>query len=76
MQKITSTKKLPKWCKMAKIAMIKQDLSTIDVAKGTEMARTYVSSIINGTVYSKSAVKKISDFLDIPDADGNFVFPQ
>lgn len=69
-------KKLPIWCKNAKIAMINQNLTVQEVATGTSMSRPYVSSIINGTVYSENAVKKISDFLRIPDADSNFVFPE
>lgn len=68
--------KLPGWCKNAKIAMIERDLTTPEVADGTGMSRPYVSSIINGTVYSENAVKKISEFLKIPDAEGNFVFPE
>lgn len=69
-------KKLPIWCKRAKIAMIRQNLTMQEVATGAGMSRPYVSSIINGTVYSENAVKKISDFLKIPDADSNFVFPK
>ncbi len=67
--------KLPDWCKNAKIAMIEQDLSVNDLADKLGMARPYVSSIVNGRVYSENAVKKISDSLNIPDAGGTFVFP-
>ena len=67
-------KNLPDWCKNAKIAMIERDLTVADVAKGTDMARPYVSSIVNGRVFSEKAVKRISDYLDIPDADSNFAF--
>lgn len=67
--------RLPDWCKNAKIAMIEQDLSISQLAEKTGMARPYVSSIVNGRVYSEKAVKSISDFLHIPDAGGNFAFP-
>lgn len=68
--------KLPDWCKNAKIAMIEQDLSINQLAEKTGMARPYVSSIVNGRVYSEKAVKRISDFLQIPDGGGNnFAFP-
>ena len=33
------------------------------------MNRSYVSSILNGRVYSAPAVKKISDYLGIADSD-------
>ena len=63
------SKNLRPWCKAAKIQMIKKDLSVNDVAKATEMNRSYVSTILNDRVYSEIAVKRISDFLDIPDSD-------
>lgn len=62
-------KKLSKWCKNAKIAMIKRDLKTAELASALEMNRSYVSSILNGRVYSAPAVKKISDYLGITDSD-------
>lgn len=62
-------KKLSPWCKNAKIAMIKQDITTAEMAKKLGMNRSYLSSIINGRIYSTMAVKKISDFLGIQDSD-------
>ncbi len=62
-------KKLSPWCKLAKITLIKRDLDMNDLARSLEMSRPYVSSILNGRVYSPVAVKKISDFLQIPDAE-------
>lgn len=62
-------KKLSPWCKNTKIAMIKQDITTTEMAKMLGMNRSYLSSIINGRIYSTMAVKKISDFLGIQDSD-------
>lgn len=62
-------KKLSPWCKLAKIMLIKMDLDINDLAGSLGMSRPYVSSILNGRVYSPVAVKKISDFLHIPDAE-------
>lgn len=62
-------KKLSPWCKNVKIAMIKQDITTTEMAKKLGMNRSYLSSIINGRIYSTMAVKKISDFLGIQDSD-------
>ena len=61
-------RKLSPWCKSAKIAMIQQDISIIDLADKLNLTRSYVTSILNGRVTSPIAVKKISDFLHIPDA--------
>lgn len=62
-------KKLSAWCKNAKIEMINRDLKTTTLAKELDMNRSYVSSILNGRVYSAPAVKKISDYLGIADSD-------
>lgn len=62
-------KKLSPWCKNAKIAMIEQDITTTEMAKMLGMNRSYLSSIINGRIYSAMTVKKISDFLGIQDSD-------
>ena len=61
-------KKLSPWCKEAKNTMIDRDLEVNDLAAELGMSRPYVSSILNGRVYSPVAVKKISDYLHIPDA--------
>lgn len=62
-------KKLSEWCKNAKIEMIKRDLKTTRLAEELGMNRSYVSSILNGRIYSSPAVKKISDYLGIADSD-------
>lgn len=62
---------LPAWCKEAKIAMINQDLGTEELAVKLNLTRPYVSSILNGRVRSPAAMKKISDFLQIPNAEDN-----
>mgnify|MGYP004488805833 FL=1 len=62
-------KKLSKWCKNAKIEMINRDIKTTELARALGMNRSYVSSILNGRVYSVPAVKKISDYLGIADSD-------
>jgi cyanate lyase len=60
-------RELPKWCKEAKTAMIWKNLSYDDLAQHVGFTRQYVSSVLNGRVYSEKAVKKISDFLNIND---------
>lgn len=62
-------KKLSTWCKNAKIEMIRRDIKTTTLAKNLGMNRSYVSSILNGRVYSSPAVKRISDYLGIADSD-------
>ena len=66
-------KNLSPWCKSAWYAMIDNGLTVKDVAEGTGMNRSYVSTILHGRVYSKIAVKRISDFLGIPDSVGSTV---
>lgn len=61
-------KKLSPWCKSAKKTMIDRDLEVNELAERLGLTRPYVSSILNGRVNSPVAVKKISDFLHIPDA--------
>lgn len=61
-------RKLPNWCKAAKIQMIKKDIRVGELSEGVGMARAYVSSLLNGRVYSETAVKRISDYLGISDA--------
>ena len=62
-------RKLSMWCKNAKIEMIRRDLKTTELAAKLDMNRSYISSILNGRVYSAPAVKKISDYLGIADSD-------
>ena len=58
---------LPTWCKEAHHAMTDKDLDCTDVADGIGKTRQYVSSIVNGRVYTEAGVKQISDFLGISD---------
>lgn len=60
-------RKLPKWCKEAKIQMIKLDLSTPELADAIGISRQYASAVINGKVYALSAIKRISSYLGISD---------
>ena len=62
-------KNLSPWCKEAKKKMIDMDLEVNELASSLGLTRPYVSSVLNGRVYSPVAVKKISDYLQIPDAD-------
>jgi transcriptional regulator with XRE-family HTH domain len=62
-------KVLPKWCKEAKIAMIEKDMSIKELAKELNFSRVYLSSILNGRQYTPSAVKAISDYLNIRDCN-------
>ena len=58
-------KRLPPWCKFVKHTLIDRDMEVSELANKTGMARPYLSSIINGRVYSQSAVNKVSDYLGI-----------
>lgn len=60
---------LPNWCKIAKKKMIDLDMSVSELANKISMTREYTSAIINGRAYSQSAIKSISDVLNISDAD-------
>ena len=59
------SRKLSPWCKRVKCELIQQDMSVKDLAKGVNLAREYTSAVVNGRVYSESAAKAISDFLNI-----------
>lgn len=58
---------IPEWCKTAKTAMIQQDLSIGDLAEGLGYTRQYISAILNGRVFSPMAIRKVSEYLKIPD---------
>ncbi len=59
-------KKLPRWCKNAKKAMIDKDMNVSDLAKSIEKSREHVSRVLNGN-YSEQLVSLISDELNISD---------
>lgn len=60
-------RKIPDWCKEAKIAMIRKDITIPKLVEELGFTRQYISSIINGRVYAAPVIKKISDYLDISD---------
>lgn len=62
-------RKLSVWCKKAKIAMIRQDLTVNELAKALGRSRCYTSSILNGSREKIAIRKQISDFLNITDSD-------
>lgn len=64
-------KKLSPWCKNAKKKMIDKDISVAELADNLGLTRPYTSSLLNGRVYSEPAIKKISDYLRIPDSGDN-----
>ena len=53
-------KRLPPWCKLVKHTLIDKDMDVSELA-----TKTYLSSIINGRIYSQPAVNKVSDCLGI-----------
>lgn len=61
--------KLSPWCKRAKHAMIDNDVKIAQIADATGYTRQYVSSVLNGRTITDGAIKKISAYLDISDAD-------
>lgn len=52
-------KKLSPWCKEAKKKMIDMDLEVTELASSLGLTRPYVSSVLNGRVYSPVAVKRL-----------------
>lgn len=58
-------RKLPPWCKLVKHTLIDKDMDITELANSLDLARPYLSSVINGRVYSQPAVNRISDFLGI-----------
>lgn len=60
-------KRLPPWCKLVKHTLIDKDMDVSELATKTGLARPYLSSIINGRIYSQPAVNKVSDCLGIPE---------
>lgn len=59
---------LPQWCKNVKIELVRRDMSTSDLAKLVGLTKQYTSGIVSGRNYSETAVKNISDALNIPDS--------
>ena len=57
--------KLNNWCKTAKKTMIDLDMSVKELAARTGLTRPYCSSVLNGKIYSETAIKKISSCLNI-----------
>ena len=66
------TEKLSPWCKRAKIAMIENDIAVKDLSAELGYNRSYISSVLNGRVISPPVRKRISDFLNISDADDDY----
>ena len=58
-------KRLPPWCKLVKHTLIDKDMDVSELATKTGLAKPYLSSIINGRIYSQPAVNKVSDCLGI-----------
>lgn len=53
------------WGKSVRIAMVDRGWNVKDLAKAVNMSKGHTSAVINGRVYSASAVKAISDKLNI-----------
>lgn len=60
-------KVLSPWCKQAKIAMIKLDMTVAELAEKIGKSREYTSAVVNGRIYAEPVVKAISDVLNIPE---------
>ena len=59
-------RELPRWCKDAKIAMIEKGISgPKELAELMGLSRNHVSRVINGTLLSDTAQKRICDFLGL-----------
>lgn len=62
-------KRITEWHKAVKAAMAIRGLTYADLERDLGLSRTYLSAVVNGRIYSDIAVKKISDYLDIPDGE-------
>lgn len=61
------------WRKEVKVQMIQRGMSQNELAAALGFTRTYISSVINGSTYSRAAIRKISGFLGIPDPESKTV---
>lgn len=57
------------WGTLAKIKLALMNMDIKTLAHNVDMTRPYTSSIINGRVVAPISIKKISDFLRIPDSN-------
>lgn len=60
-------RRLPNWCKEAKIQMVCKDISVPQLAQAIGVTRQYASAVVNGRVIAEPVIKKISDYLGISD---------
>lgn len=60
------SRKLSPWCKKVKKKLIDLDMTTTELAEVIGLSRGHVSAVVNGRSYSASAVKLISDYLNVP----------
>lgn len=67
-------RKLPRWCKEAKKALIDNDMSVEELASTIGKTREYTSAVVNGRIYSEAAVKEISDVLGIAENAKNIEY--
>ena len=59
-------RKLPEWCKEAKIAMIrKDDMSVTELAAAIGVHRSYVSGVLNGRINAPEIAQKITNYLGL-----------
>ena len=58
-------RELPEWCKVAKIELLKRDMSIKELAEKIGKTREWTSAVVNGRVYSEPTMKEISDYLNI-----------
>lgn len=64
-------KQLSNWSKNIKKAMIDKDMDTTDVAERMKWTRQYASSIINGRVYQRESVNRLSTFFGLDNPSEN-----
>lgn len=65
-EEVENVKKgLPRLCKEVKIACLKRDWDTRDLARAVNLSREYVSSVINDRTTAPTAMRSICDALDI-----------
>lgn len=66
-------RKLCRWSKNAKIAMIERDLTMRELAKAIDRSPQFVSAVVTQRLKAPNSEKIISDFLNIED-DGKDVY--
>ncbi len=73
-EKMKEKRILPSWNKQVYIKMIEKDMTVPELAEKMKWTRQYTSAILNGRVYHKEAVERISQYFDIEMPQNSTLF--